>query len=73
MELDEGINPLVVALPYRHGTLPKGQFKDAGMFIFCKQQGINTINGYDTENNYWIDPEGLKPDYINRPATCSFL
>ena len=31
MAEDQEFNPLVVALPYMHATLPVGQYKDAGI------------------------------------------
>jgi hypothetical protein len=64
MEQDPGFSPLVVALPYRHETLPHGQYKDAGMMKFCEANGFRVVLGYDKENNTWLNPASLAPDYV---------
>ena len=61
---DAKFSPLVVALPYRHGTLPKGQYKNAGIFEFCESLKIRAIRGYDKRTNEWQDPAVLMPDYV---------
>ena len=63
MESDPNFSPLVVALPYKHGTLPDGQYKDSGMLEFCKIKQIKAI-GYDKEKNEWLNPASLMPDYV---------
>tara|TARA_R110001599_G_scaffold352492_1_gene587531 strand:+ start:4338 stop:5687 length:1350 start_codon:yes stop_codon:yes gene_type:complete len=64
MDKDLGFSPLVVALPYSHASLPRGQFKDSEIFEFCQQQNIKVIKGYDKEQNVWINPLELLPDYV---------
>ena len=64
MENDPDFSPLVVALPYKHGTLPEGQYKDAGMFEFCELRKIKVVHGYDKETNEWFNPAALMPDYV---------
>jgi len=61
---DPEFAPVVVALPYRHNTLPEGQYKDAGMLEFCQARGIHAIRGYDKETDEWLDPASLLPNYI---------
>lgn len=64
MAEDPGFAPLVIALPYRHGSLPEGQYKDAGMVEFCETRHIPAIRGYDKETKEWLDPTSLMPDYV---------
>jgi len=64
MEKDDCFAPIVVALPYQHGTLPAGQYKDAGMFEYCKDRNIKVIRGYDKETDKWLNPADLMPDYV---------
>jgi hypothetical protein len=64
MENDPNFSPLVVALPYKHGTLPDGQYKDGGMLEFCKTKKIRVVCGYDKEKNEWINPASIMPDYV---------
>ena len=64
MDADECFAPVVVTLPYRSGSLPAGQRKDAGMFEFCKTRGIRAIRGYDKEKDEWLNPASFIPDYV---------
>lgn len=64
MEGDPNFSPLVVALPYKHGTLPDGQYKDAGILEFFEIRKIKAIWGYDKEKNEWLNPASLMPDYV---------
>jgi len=64
MAEDSGFSPLVVAMPYKHSTLPEGQYKDAGMLELCEKNGIKAIKGYDKEKDEWLDPAPLMPDYV---------
>ncbi len=64
MAEDSGFSPLVVALPYKHPTLPEGQYKDAGMLELCESKGIKAAKGYDKEKDEWVDPASLMPDYV---------
>lgn len=64
METDLSFHPLVVALPYKHSTLPEDQYKDAGMFDFCETRGIKVVSGYDISKNEWLNPASLMPDYV---------
>lgn len=64
MENDSAFCPMVVALPYRHPTLPNGQYKDAGMYEYCKSKNINAIQGLNKETNEWLNPASLLPDYV---------
>jgi hypothetical protein len=61
---DQGFNPLVVTLPYKHWTLPEGHYKDAGMMDVCRLRKIKVISGYNEENNEWLNPASLMPDYV---------
>lgn len=66
---DQEFAPLVVALPYAHGTLPEGeypegQYKDAGMMEFCAKRNIHAIWGFDKDKNEWLKPVSLMPDYV---------
>jgi hypothetical protein len=54
----------VVALPYRHNTLPEGQYKDEGVFEYLSGMSVNVIRGYDKDNDEWLDPAELSPDYV---------
>jgi len=64
MENDSKFCPLVVALPYKHGTLPEGQYKDAGMFEYCEARKIKVVRGYNKEKDEWLQPAKLDPDYV---------
>jgi len=64
MENDSAFCPMVVALPYRHPTLPNGQYKDAGMYEYCQSQNIKAIQGLNKETNDWLNPASLLPDYV---------
>jgi hypothetical protein len=64
MAEDPEFYPLVVALPYKHGTLPEGEYKDAGMFEFCELRKIKVVHGYDKEATEWLNPASLMPDYV---------
>jgi hypothetical protein len=61
---DSGFSVNVVAMPYNHSSLPKGQFKDAGMLDFLQAKGIEAIQGYSPEQNKWVNPAVLQPDYV---------
>jgi hypothetical protein len=61
---DPDFAPLIVTLPYKHSTLPAGQYKDAGMSAFCESRKIPFMSGYDKENNEWLNPVSLMPDYV---------
>lgn len=56
MENDSAFCPLVVALPYKHGTLPEGQYKDAGMFEYCEARKIKVVRGYNKEKMNGCNP-----------------
>lgn len=73
MEEDNSFAPLVVALPYQHRTLPEGQYKDAGMFEYCKGRDIKVIRGYDRETDKWLSPAELMPDYVFFQTPYHFL
>jgi hypothetical protein len=64
MEADPSFSPVVVVLPYKHGTLMDGQYKDAGMMEFCESHRIKATQGYDKKNNEWLAPASLMPDYV---------
>lgn len=64
MVADPVFSPLVVALPYRHPTLLNGQYKDAGIYEYCKSKNINAIQGCNKEMTEWLDPASLLPDYV---------
>lgn len=64
MDTDLNFSPLVVALPYKHDTLPAEQYKDSGIFEFCESKGIKVIKGYNTEDDDWLNPASLNPDYV---------
>lgn len=64
MENDSKFLPLVVALPYKHGTLPEGQYKDAGMLEYCEARKIKVVRGYNKEKDEWLQPSTLEPDYV---------
>lgn len=70
---DSEFNPIVVALPYKHGTLPDGQYKDDGVFTFLQEIGVNVIRGYDNEKDEWLDPATLKPDYVFYQTPYNFF
>lgn len=61
---DSAFSATVVALPYSHITLPKGQWKDDGVFDFLKGKGVNVIKGFNVETNEWLAPKSLNPDYV---------
>lgn len=61
---DPDFTATVVALPYRHSTLPEGQYQDKGVFEYLKEKGVNVIRGYDKEKNEWLNPLSLNPDYV---------
>ena len=64
MENDSKFCPLVAALPYKHGTLPEDQYKDAGMFEYCAARKIKVVRGYNKEKDEWLQPATLDPDYV---------
>lgn len=64
MDIDLDFSPLVISLPYRHPTLPEGQYKDAGMLEFCIQRKIKAVQGYDKKRDEWLNPVTLVPDYV---------
>lgn len=61
---DSNFHATVVALPYRHGTLSEGQYKDDGVFEYLRGIKVNVISGYDKEKDEWLNPGALNPDYI---------
>lgn len=61
---DPKFAPTIVTLPYRHSTLPQGEYKDAGMFEFLQGKGIEAIRGYNEASDKWASPESFAPDYI---------
>lgn len=73
MAEDPGFSPKIIALPYAHGTLPAGEYKDAGMAEFLEEHGISVIRGYDKESQKWIKPDELSPDYIFFQTPYSFF
>ncbi|MDD2365364.1 MAG: CDP-glycerol glycerophosphotransferase family protein [Desulfuromonadaceae bacterium] len=54
----------VVSLPYRHDSLQNGEYKDDGVFEYLQTKSINVVKGYDKENNKWLNPLDLAPDYV---------
>ena len=54
----------VVALPYRHSTLPDGKFKDEGIETYLRSRGVMALTGYDCQSGCWLDPLSLDPDYL---------
>jgi hypothetical protein len=56
--------PIVVTLPYSHGTLNSGEFRDSGMHDYCIQNNIGAVKGYDTETKEWLAPSDFQPDYV---------
>jgi len=73
MENDSKFCPLVVALPYKHGTLPEGQYKDAGMFEYCESRNIKVVRGYNKGKDEWLQPATLDPDYVFFQTPYSFF
>lgn len=61
---DQNFKVTVVALPYRHISLPQGQYKDDGIFEYLNEKKINVIHGYDKDNDAWLNPDTIKPDYV---------
>jgi hypothetical protein len=61
---DPEFNATVVALPYRHNSLPEGQYKDEDVVGFLQSKGVNVIPGYNREKDEWLNPASLDPDYI---------
>ena len=61
---DPDFRVTVVTLPYRHITLPEGQYKDEGMCEYLQGKGIPAREGYDREKNQWLPPASLAPDYV---------
>jgi CDP-Glycerol:Poly(glycerophosphate) glycerophosphotransferase len=61
---DPEFNPMVVALPYRHSSLPQGKYKDAGMVVFLEKRGILVVRGYEEDSGRWMRPAEFSPDYI---------
>jgi hypothetical protein len=61
---DSAFRATVVTLPYRHITLPDGEYKDEGALEFLQAKGIPAISGYDREKNQWLSPTSLSPDYV---------
>ena len=72
MKENPDFSAVIVTLPHRHITLPKGQYKDAGMFEFLESRNIPAVRGYDKEKNEWLDPASLMPDYVffQQPYQC---
>ena len=64
MAEDSAFSPKVIALSYAHSTLAKGEYKDAGVVEFLESRGFPVIRGYDKENQKWIRPGMLHPDYV---------
>lgn len=54
----------VVTVPYSHSTLPKGSYKDDGMFEYLKGRGVEAVRGYSAEGGTWLDPAALRPDFV---------
>lgn len=61
---DRTFSVKVIALPYKHSSVPGGQYKDDGIFEYLEKIGVDVIRGYDKNINEWIDPASLNPDYI---------
>lgn len=54
----------VVGLPYRHPTLPAGQYKDEEVRQFLAARGIAAVPAYDRETKAWLRPSRLLADYV---------
>lgn len=61
---DPGFEPVVVALPYRHSTLPEGSYRDEKMAEFLRPLGIPVIEGVDAQTGRWLEPQQLQADYV---------
>jgi len=64
MENDPDFSPLVVAMPHYQAPMPKGQYRDVGMFEYCESRNAKVVRGYDKETNKWLNPSSLMPDYV---------
>lgn len=65
MSEDSRFLPKIITLPYKHdGTLPTGEYKDAGIDTFFEERDITVIRGYNKESQKWIKPNELEPDYL---------
>lgn len=63
-EADSGMRVTVVTLPYRHGSLRQGEFKDGGMMEFLRDRGVPAVQGYDPVTKHWRSPASFDPDYV---------
>ena len=61
---DPEMQPVVLALPYAHSTLPEGSYRDERIAEFLRPQGIPVIDGVDHRTGEWIWPSDLDADYI---------
>lgn len=61
---DPAFRVTVVAVPYRHASLPAGQYKDEGIFEFLTARHVKVVRGYNQETGAWLQPEWLAPDYV---------
>jgi hypothetical protein len=61
---DPELQPVVVALPYRHSTLPAGQYHDECVAEFLRSLGVPVVEAVDTRTGTWLEPRELEADYI---------
>lgn len=61
---DAAFQPIVLALPYRHSTLPPGQYRDERIADFLRPRGIPVVEGVDPETGAWLEPRDLDADYV---------
>ncbi len=73
MAEDTGFSPKIIALPYAHGTLPAGEYKDGGMVEFLEERGIPVVRGYEKETAKWMRPDEFSPDYMFFQTPYSFF
>jgi hypothetical protein len=54
----------IVAVPCMHPNLAPGHYSDLGMFEYLSGRGIDAIRGYLPEQDAWLTPESLAPDFV---------
>jgi hypothetical protein len=61
---DPALQPVVLALPYRHSTLPAGQYRDERIADFLRPLGIPVVEAVDRNTGVWLEPRDLDADYV---------
>lgn len=65
LKSDPAFDVTVVAVPYRHPSAARNDYKDGGMSNYLRtDEGIEAVRGYDEAKGEWLDLQDLAPDYV---------